>query len=129
MQLLTKHLHFAAGFQAAIFGPKSITPQQLVAINHAAFFGFKMLRRGRTLLELSMEALEDTHWQCFKLFRHNSARSTEVERSEGALRELLMLLHRQKAVVEKMKRRCSNAVYDARYSDCMDRIRAELNKL
>lgn len=125
MRLLTKHLHLAAAFQAAIFGPKSITPQQLVAINHAAFFGFKMLRRGRTLLELSMEALEDTHWQCTKLFARTKAGS-QGDRSETALRELMMLLHRQKAIVEKVKSRCSNTVYEARYTACMTRIRAAL---
>jgi|TARA_B110000208_G_C11797996_1_gene440522 hypothetical protein len=58
VRLLSKHAFLAGSYQATLFGPSSLRPQQLVVIHHSAKFAFDALRRGLTMSAFSMEPLE-----------------------------------------------------------------------
>jgi hypothetical protein len=122
MLSLQKHLTLVAAYQGAIFSWRSITPQLLMSVNKASYYGFKMLRRNRTLLALSMEALEDSHHQCNKLAKFTAAHTSSSARCELALKDLLVSLHRTKMISEKSRNRNNVVAWMRRHAECYKRM-------
>jgi hypothetical protein len=128
MLRLQKHLALVAAYQAAIFSSRSITPQLLMSVNKASYYGFKMLRRNRTLLALSMEALEDSHHQCNKLAKFTAAHTSSSARCELALKDLLISLRRTKMISEQSRNRNNVVAWMRRHKEPYKRMTDDVGR-